>query len=187
VTQLLYEFTGRADVPFGIAFQLFPKFCSACRIGRLLYNRQRRGCQGRAFAQCKTSQIPRLPYLSVHESSRGRCVGVIARRVRPSVRSYARGEVSLQFHPAHMAKTTWPQPCGRGLFGRLARPQRERSRLVARASFRGASHPFQQAHLLPWTVDYITKWVGTTLGRGARYLGHRCSRRSSRVSLRSRT
>jgi hypothetical protein len=28
VTQLLYEFTGRADVPFGIAFQLFPKFCS---------------------------------------------------------------------------------------------------------------------------------------------------------------
>jgi hypothetical protein len=103
-------------------------------------------------------------------------LGVIARRVRPSVRSYARGEVSLQFHPAHMAKTTWPQPCGRGLFARLARPQRERSRLLARASFRGASHPFQQAHLLPWTVDHITKWVGTTLGRGARYLGHRCFR-----------
>jgi hypothetical protein len=29
---------------------------------RFLYDRQRRGCQGRAFAQCKTSQIPRLPF-----------------------------------------------------------------------------------------------------------------------------
>jgi hypothetical protein len=43
-------------------------------------------------------------------------IGVIARRVRPSVRSYTRGQVLLQFHPAHMAKTTRPRPAAAGAF-----------------------------------------------------------------------
>ena len=57
------EFAAHQDIAHALKAKIFFAHPRLLPEGdRLLYDRQRRGCEGRAFAQCKTSQIPRLPF-----------------------------------------------------------------------------------------------------------------------------